>query len=247
MPVIIFLVVINGTPKIYGGFSEYLYSSSSRYGYATKYWIENVVGCVDNTDVYLLGGLTYGTSEWSYNATESNITNYSKYAISWALTENNLLLSTYKGSGVNFPIISTETITIEFDFSFAYLGDSNNIAQAVDMLYYDNSLWKGINCLGYTQLEDCSISAEDVSIDLASATTDTQTITITPTWNDQTGTYNVSVASSDSAIATASLSGTTLTITGVAVGSATITISVVDAYGTTFTKDITATITNSAA
>lgn len=181
---------------------------------------------------------------WGGYPTNPNSTRKIKISNIYALNENTLDLYYDTLSSNNIRLLDSPTITMDAPINHAWLGDSNNIAQPVDMLKYSSGLWWGINCLGYTQLKTCSISASDVAIDYANGTTDTQTITITPTWNDATGVLTKSVATSDDTIATASLSGDSLTITAQSVGSATITISVVDEYGTTFTKTITATITD---
>ena len=194
----------------------------------------------DNTgNIEIWGGYPTGATGHGYK--KSIIYNV------YTLEENTLDLYYDTSSSLNIKLIDTETLTMDAPINHAWLGDSNDIAQPVDFFYYKNSLWWGVNCLGYTQLKNCIISASDVAIDLANATSDTQTITITPTWANETGVITTSVATSDDTLATASLSGDSLVVNALAVGTPTITISVVDEYGTTYTKSITITITNSGA
>ena len=193
---------------------------------------------VDNNtgNIEIIGG--YPTAKTTKKITINNI---------YTLTENTLDLFYDTYYNRNLRLVNEDILTIDAPIDHAWIGDANNIAQPVELRYYEDDLWWGVNCLGWTQLSSAVIAASDVSIDLNSATTDTQTITITLTWGNQTGETTTNISTSDDTIATASLSGDSLTITGVAVGTATITISVVDEYGTTFTKSITATITNSGA
>ena len=196
--------------------------------------------CIDEAsgNIELWGGLPSNTSGLR-KILLSNLYN---------LQENKLELFFDNYSMQEIDIVKNDTITVKAPINHAWLGDSNSIAQPIDMFYYKNNLWWGINCLGYTQLKSAIIIANAVSIDLANTTTDTQTISVVSVvWAYQIGQYTISATSSDETIATASLSGDSLTIIGVSVGSATITILVVDEYGTTFTRTITATITNSGA
>lgn len=53
----------------------------------------------------------------------------------------------------NIRLIDSPTITIDAPIDHAWLGDENNIAQSINMYYYDENTttWKGINCEDYTE------------------------------------------------------------------------------------------------
>jgi len=149
------LVLINDTPKIYGGYSDLYRATSSgttSYAYCSELRYQLKIPVVDeNNNVYLIGGRTYGEERWSYGATVSDLLELDTFNVNWQLDENKLWLSTYGGNGVVLPVVSESTLTMEYNLCFAWLGDSNNIAQAVNMYYYDNGTWKGINCADYSE------------------------------------------------------------------------------------------------
>lgn len=195
--------------------------------------------CVDEEtgNIYFIGGCLpdYDNSWTRFTHILSNI---------YELEENTLDLFYDTSSSNNINLINEETITVNAPINHAWLGDSNNIAQTIDMFYYKNGLWYGVNCLGWTQLKNATISANDMTMIVGQ--TVPQQINLDLTWANQDSNYSIRLSSSDTSIATTVLdivSGNyVMQITGVSSGSATVTITVVDDYGTTFTKDIIITV-----
>lgn len=98
--------------------------------------------CVDeaNGNIELWGGSTPTTLK-TKKTVISNI---------YELTENTLSLYYDIYSSKNIRLLDSETLTMDAPINHAWLGDINNIAQPVDMYYYDNGTWKGINCEDYS-------------------------------------------------------------------------------------------------
>lgn len=71
----------------------------------------------------------------------------------YELEENTLDLYYDIYSSNNIKLIDTPTLTLDCPINHAWLGDSNNIAQSVNMYYYDEltTTWKGINCADYSE------------------------------------------------------------------------------------------------
>lgn len=84
----------------------------------------------------------------------------------------------------NIRLIDSPSLTIDAPIDHAWLGDSNDIAQAVDMFYYENGLWWGVNCLGWTELESVAINANDITTNENSIQ---QSFSLSPVWANQSG------------------------------------------------------------
>lgn len=90
---------------------------------------------------------------WGGNPTGSIDTKKTTFSNIYALTENTLDLYYDIASSNNIKLINEATLTMDAPINHAWLGDSNNIAQSVNMYYYDNGTWKGINCSDYSDVE----------------------------------------------------------------------------------------------
>lgn len=99
--------------------------------------------CIDESTGNLeIWGGQYPTTAQTQKSVISNI---------YELEENTLELYYNTGSTLNITLIDTPTLTMKAPINYAWLGDSNDLAQKVDMYYYDNGTWKGINCDDYSE------------------------------------------------------------------------------------------------
>ena len=164
-------------PKTQYGVNYYSWDYCQMYMFENKLIVGNInyqwnTTNLSNKYIYLID-LTNNTYEsidigyyfWSYilvNQNSGNIEIWGGYPSAtrttikqtisniYSLTENTLELYYDVNSTRNIRLLSSATITMDAPINHAWLGDSNNIAQPVDMYYYDNGTWKGINCSDYT-------------------------------------------------------------------------------------------------
>ena len=98
---------------------------------------------IDNR-AYIFGGNT------SNGDTRPNQIDY--FDISYPLNQNNCIITTNTVNTDNaLPLINTEKLKLNSNIASAYLGNSNNLAEKVNVYYWNGTKWVGINCEDYVE------------------------------------------------------------------------------------------------
>ena len=129
------------------------------------------------------------------------------------------------------------------EIDFAYLGNSNNQAEYIEMYQYKNTAWYGINTLNWNEILDASISVENTILTMNTEETKTQayTYSISSVAHNNTPVYTIVADNYNEEVCSATIDATNQTIsitTTDNIGITNVELAIVDNYGNRFTEII---------